>query len=177
MNYSHLKEIIIILVGPIFQILAKQILIKMMPTYQNLIITYHYGILLFNMLPIYPLDGGKIINTILSEFLSYKKAFIISIIISYLTIFFFFISNIRTLKLNIFTITIFLIIKTTQEKNKLNVYYEKMLLEKYLNKQTYKDTKIIKKVSEFYRNKNHIILENNHYYLEDEYLLKKYKKI
>lgn len=37
---------------------------------------YHYAIILFNIIPIYPLDGSKILNIILNLFNSYKKVYI-----------------------------------------------------------------------------------------------------
>ena len=173
-NYSHLKELLIILSGPLFQILTNKYLGIIFPQNQNLINTYHQGILIFNLLPVYSLDGGKIINLVLSKLIPYKKSLNLSILISYLTIVVFFFLNIPNIKINIITITIFLIMKTTQEKNKIKIYYEKLLLEKKFHKKNYKYTKLIKKSTDFYRNKHHIILENDKYYLENEYLEKKY---
>ncbi|MDO4995613.1 MAG: site-2 protease family protein [Bacilli bacterium] len=51
-NYSRIKELIILVNGPMFQEIAKVILIYIFPQYTNIISTYHYGILLFNLLPI-----------------------------------------------------------------------------------------------------------------------------
>ena len=173
-NYSQVKELLIILAGPIFQTMASKYLIVSLPNYQNIIKLYHIRILIFNLLPIYPLDGGKIINLILTNKIPYKKALNISVFLSYLTTIIFFLINIQTIKINTITITIFLLKKITQEKNKINIYYEKLLLEKNFYNKKYKETKIIKKSSDFYRNKHHIILENDKYYLENEYLAKKY---
>ena len=61
-NYSRIKELIILINGPIFQEIAKHVLVSLFPQHINMISTYHYGILIFNLLPIYPLDGGKIVN-------------------------------------------------------------------------------------------------------------------
>lgn len=173
-NYSQVKELLIILAGPIFQTMASKYLKVLLPNYQNIIKLYHIRILVFNLLPIYPLDGGKILNLILTNKIPYKKALNISVFLSYLTTIIFFIINIQTIKINTITITIFLLKKITQEKNKINIYYEKLLLEKNFYNKKYKETKIIKKSSDFYRNKHHIILENDKYYLENEYLAKKY---
>ncbi len=54
LNYSILKEFIILVNGPIFQEICKIVLIIIFPRYQEMIIIYHYSILLFNLLPIYP---------------------------------------------------------------------------------------------------------------------------
>ena len=58
-NISLVKEFIILLFGPLFQIIAWYLLITLFPEKEMLISSYHYGILFFNLLPIYPLDGGK----------------------------------------------------------------------------------------------------------------------
>ena len=88
--------------------LANILLLIIIPKYQETIITYHYGILAFNLLPIYPLDGGKLLNIMLNNFMPYKISFKTSIIISYLFIvIYLFLSY--PLKLNSLIITIFLI--------------------------------------------------------------------
>ena len=66
-NYSNYKEFLILLNGPLFQFLAKYILVYLFPNYSETINIYHYGILLFNLLPIYPLDGGKLLNIIFGK--------------------------------------------------------------------------------------------------------------
>ena len=67
-NISLFKEFIILLFGPLFQILGWLLLIHLFPEKEVLISTYHYGILFFNLLPIYPLYGSKIFNVIFNIF-------------------------------------------------------------------------------------------------------------
>ncbi len=50
--------------------------------YYNLFIMYNFAIIIFNLLPIYPLDGHKILNCILNYFFSYAKSLKISFYIS-----------------------------------------------------------------------------------------------
>lgn len=50
--------------------------------------------LIFNLLPIYPLDGAKIVNLILSKYFSFNIANYISIVISLITVVFFLYSDI-----------------------------------------------------------------------------------
>ena len=52
----------------------------------NLFTIYNKSILLFNILPIIPLDGSKIINLILSKYLYYNLSNKLTIIISFITI-------------------------------------------------------------------------------------------
>ena len=54
---------------------------------------YNQSIILFNILPIHPLDGSKIINLLLSTIIPYKKTLKINIFISIITILILFITN------------------------------------------------------------------------------------
>ncbi|MBS5853883.1 MAG: M50 family metallopeptidase [Clostridium sp.] len=72
-NMNNVKKIIILLMGPISNIVIAGmflVLNKPEPVYINIVIA------IFNLLPIYPLDGGQILNRILrifySNFESYK---------------------------------------------------------------------------------------------------------
>ncbi|HLQ97349.1 MAG TPA: site-2 protease family protein, partial [Candidatus Dormibacteraeota bacterium] len=51
-------------------------------TVLELILYYNTAILLFNLLPIWPLDGGKLFFVMLSSFLPYRKAYHFIIIFS-----------------------------------------------------------------------------------------------
>ena len=52
----------------------------------NLYTLYNNQIIFFNLLPVYPLDGSKIINLLLEKFFSYNLSNKITIIISVLTL-------------------------------------------------------------------------------------------
>ena len=174
-NYSRIKELIILVNGPIFQEIAKVILIYIFPQYTNIISTYHYGILLFNLLPIYPLDGGKIVNIFLSYLEPYKKSLKTSILISYLILFIIFIININSIKINIIVMTLLLIYKIYIEDKKIDIKYESFLLERYLNNYKFNKSKIINNYKDFYKNKRHIIKNRDKYTLEADYLKEKYQ--
>lgn len=176
LNYPILKELIILINGPLAQELAKIILIKYFPRYENLIVVYHYSILIFNLLPIYPLDGGKLINLIISSITPYKKSIKLSIIISYLTILILVLLNINNIKINTIIMIIFLIYKVSIENKTINIKYENFLLERYINNYNFKKTTIINDYRNFYKGKRHLLKINNKYTLENDYLRKKYKK-
>ena len=177
LNASFLKELLILIAGPLSQVLAALILKISMPEYNKLIISYHMGILIFNLLPIYPLDGGKLIHLLFSTTIPFEKSLRLSIIISYLTISIYFLINISSLNISVIIITIFLIYKVIQEQKQIKYIYEKFILERYLNNYNFKKSKLINNYKNFYKNKRHLIKENNEYYLEYEYLEKKYKKL
>ena len=175
LNINPFKELLILLGGPLFQFFAFFILIIIFPSNYDLIVIYHFGILLFNLLPIYPLDGGRLLNLLIEVFIPYKLSLKISIITSYLLvliIFFFY----NSFKINCIITTFLLLFLISKEKNKINYIYQKFILERYFNNYTFKNSKVINSINMFYRNKKHIIKDNNKYYFEKEYLEKKYNK-
>ena len=55
-------------------------------------------------------------------------------------------------------------------------FYEKFLLERYLNHYVFKKSKLVLNTNRFYRGYRHLVKVGDNYYLEKEYLEKKYKK-
>lgn len=177
LNESIFKEFIVLMMGPVFQIIFFILLCKIsyFNSYIKILETYNYTILFFNLLPIYPLDGGKLLNLLLSINISYKRSFNISIIISYLTIIVIFIIYLfNNIKLNILVILSFLVFKVFNENKKKNYLFDKFLLERYLNKYSFRKRKKVNDISEFTRMKKHIVKKNNRYYTEKEILNNKF---
>jgi stage IV sporulation protein FB len=174
LNINPKEELLVLITGPLFQVLAYFILILILPKNKELIEIYHYSILIFNLLPIYPLDGGKLLNLFISSFIPYKLSLKLVIFISYL-ITLILVINLH-LNINILVMIIFLLILITKEKLKINYIYNKFILERYLNNYKFKKTKIITNLNNFYRNNNHLIKENATYYTEKEFLEKNFKK-
>ena len=126
----------------------------------NLFTIYNKSILLFNILPIIPLDGSKIINLILSKYLYYNLSNKLTIIISFITI-----------------IIILILMKNIYDFYKnLEYIYNKFILERYLYKITYPKKKIIKNKKKMYKNKSHYFYINNQLLKEDDYLRSIYSK-
>ena len=163
--------------GPVFQVFAYLILKKFLVRYQDIITIYHYGILIFNLLPIFPLDGGKLVNLFLSGIFSFKASYYLSIFISYLFILLIFIFNLSNLNFNLLLVIIFLLFKVTKEYKNFNYCYQKFLLERYLKNYNFKDTKIINNMNGFYRNKNHLLKINDKYIWEDDFLTQIFKNV
>lgn len=176
LNISPLKEFLILIFGPLFQFMAYYLLLKCWPRYEKLISTYHYSILIFNLLPIYPLDGGKLVNLILSTGLSFKLSLKVTIVISYIVIATLVIINYNNIHLNLVVMTIFLVYKLVLEQKRIDYLYNKFLLERYLNKYKFKRLKIIYSKDDFFRNRRHLIREKGKYYLESEFLTQEYQK-
>ena len=175
------KELIVLVSGVLFQSIYYLIIIYL---YKNNLIreyifkqftTYHYSILIFNLLPIYPLDGGKIINLLLSKILPYKLSIKLTIVISIITFTIVFITNYY--KFNYTTILIVSIIFRSIHRyyKNINYLFNRFLLERYLHKISLIKTKNINKIDNMYKEKYHIIKENNKYITEKQYLNRRFK--
>ncbi len=83
-----LSKIIFYLIGPIANLICAIIFInlKNYSFYREEIIYTNLAIFMFNLIPIYPLDGGKIINEILKIFIDTSKSNEIMIIFSKLVL-------------------------------------------------------------------------------------------
>lgn len=168
------EELLVLLGGSLFQIIY--FLIGYFLYNSNYFNYYNLSILVFNLLPIYPLDGGRILNIFISYFFSFRKSYYISIflsiIISLLFIYFLIINNYT---FNIILMFIIVISKIIIEYKKRNYYFNKFLLERYINNYSFKKIKTISSIKKMMRDKRHIIFNNNHFYTEKEYLKKLYR--
>ena len=166
------KELLVLMMGPIFQNIAYVFLILLLKE-KEFITSYHLGILSFNLLPIYPLDGGKILDIITSSFIPYKKSLKITILLSYIITVFIFYTQ-RKISINMILIYIVLLYVIRKEDLKQNDHFQLFLLERYLHPNHFKKDKIITKESSFYRYKNNRIKRRETIQNEEEYLRKKY---
>lgn len=173
LNIHPLKELIILLFGPLFQNIAYLLLIYFFN--EELVLKYHLGILLFNLLPIYPLDGGKLLDLLFELFIPYKKSLQLSVYISYVLVIIIYIKNL-SIKLDILITIVLLLLLVIKEHKKINYKYNKFKLERYLNNYKFKQSRIITHENDLYRNKRHLFKINDKYYLEKEYFNKKIKK-
>lgn len=180
-NTKISKELMIALSGVIFQSIYYLLILFL---YKNNIIrtyifeifkNYHYSILFFNLLPIHPLDGSKIINLIMSKYLPYKLTLKLTIVISIIIAII--IIKINYYKFNYTTILIITIIidNLIKYSKNINYYFNKFLLERYLYKYHFSKSKNINKIDNMYKEKYHIIKENSHYLTEKEYLKRRFK--
>jgi len=170
-NSSINKEIIILLMGPITQIIT-YLFISIFFKY-NYIKVYHLSILIFNMLPILTLDGGRLLNLLLNKIFNYLTSFYISVIVSFITIILLIIYCIIYYNnLNLFLISIFLIFKIIKSIKNIKYCYHKFILERYLYDFKFNKHEISKNIYDFYMEKNHYI----NFQEEKKYLQKYFKK-
>ncbi len=177
LNESLRKEFIILIMGPLVQCVFSFFLLKFdfFNSYQKLIMVYNYTILTFNLLPIYPLDGGKLLNILLSFQVSFQKSLNVTFFISYLTIFFLAIYFlIHYFSINVVIMISFLWYKLKKEESNKNYLFDKFLLERYLNHYQFKKRKKVEDINDFMRGKNHLVKRGTRYYTEKEILYRKF---
>lgn len=177
LNESLRKELIILIMGPLVQCVFSFFLLKFdfFNSYQKLIMVYNYTILTFNLLPIYPLDGGKLLNILLSFQVSFQKSLNVTFFISYLTIFFLAIYFlIHYFSINVVIMISFLWYKLKKEESNKNYLFDKFLLERYLNHYQFKKRKKVEDINDFMRGKNHLVKRGTRYYTEKEILYRKF---
>ena len=153
------EEFIIAIMGPIFQTILFII-------DNDLFRYYNLNLLIFNLLPIFPLDGSKILNVLLNKIYSFKVSHIISIIISAISIFFLLLFRFNLI---LYISIIFLIIKIYREYKLHNYLFNKFLFERYLYNFNFKKSKIVNNSLKMKRDYRHLIKANK-YITEKEYL-------
>ncbi len=177
LNRKIIEEILILISGPFFQILFYLFILFL---YKNNLLldrdflmfkNYHYTLLVFNLLPIYPLDGGRIINLFLQYMFPYKVSNFITIIISFIMVL---ISSLFYRDMNYIFMLVMLIYEEFVYLKRQDYLLNKLMLERYLYK--YKFNRRIKVDSEsmFYKERYHYLKFFDTYISEDMYLYKKY---
>ena len=177
-NRSLKEELIILIFGPLFQmglfLIISFLQTKGLMTYRNFTLfkTYHYTLLIFNLLPIYPLDGGRIVNIAINYIMPYKKGNILVVKLSFIfiVVMMFFYRNVNfTLMCILLSSEIFLYFK------RQDYLYNRMLLERYMERIDFKKLKIVNNKDSMYKEKRHLILYNNKYITEKDYLNERFK--
>ena len=168
-NRPLIEEFLIAISGIVVQIIF-YLLIKNSIKYEyfNMI---NYFIILFNLIPIYPLDGSKILNVIFNVFTSYKNSISLTCIVSYiciiLLIFYFF--NVNKL---IALIIVFLLLEVNKLYKQRNELFNKFLLERYLREFKFKHKRTITSVDKMKKDYKHLFYIDGKY-LTESYFLKK----
>ena len=153
------EEFLITLSGPLLQLVITLLINN--PLLNNI----SYSLLIFNLLPIKPLDGSKLLNIVLNKFICFRISYYLVLIISII-----FIIKIFKFNLIIILVLICLIKEIIKSFKEYKYIYNKFILEKYLYKIKYKKMRKINNINSLYRNTYHLILNNNKYYLEEDYI-------
>ncbi len=135
---------------------------------------YNYIIIFFNIIPMYPLDGSKIINLLLEKRFAYIKAMKITNIISIISLIIFIGINV-VMKLGNYPICLFLVFQLIWVIKKEKYLKERFFLERYLYQFPYQSIQNHSKENIYLLKKNtlHFFWINNRYNHEKA-VLKKY---
>lgn len=172
-NKSLKEELHILIGGPLLQ--TSFFILMYNITNNYVFYNYHFFILLFNLLPIFPLDGSKLLNIILNKIIPFKISYIITLVISIIIIFFITIFIFNNNFLIIITF-LFLLIKVIIEFFKISYIFNKFLFERYIYPFSFKKTKIIKgdKLYKMFKEKKHLFCIDNTYVSEKKVLDKRF---
>jgi len=160
-NTNSFKILIISLGGILMQLL----LFLIMPYFLSSInypifIKYNTLLIFFNLLPIIPLDGSKILSSLLESFISYKKAMVLINFISLFSIVLFIIF-LTFHALNSYLVVSFLVYKTYETIKNHHYYFHHFLLDRHLNKTKFKNIKHILSIKLIHKNKYNFIDNQN----------------
>lgn len=136
----------------------------------SLFLLYHKSMLIFNLLPIYPLDGAKIVNLILSKYFSFNTSNYISVVISLIMIVVFLYSDIYENNYSIILVVGVLMQNIYKFYKDISYIYNRFILERYLFKFNYKDKKVIKNINKMYKNREHLFNDKGKLINEKEYI-------
>lgn len=167
LNTNILKELLIASGGIIFNIIL--LLIN-----NPLINIYNRNILLFNLIPIIPLDGSKIIFELNCLFFSYKRSLRLTIYISLLCLIIFIIKY-YSIILNNFIIISFLVFKLYEYIKNLTINYNKFILERMIYEYNYYKIDNNKIINKYKKGTKYYYFIDNHIADEKEYLINKCK--
>ncbi|MBS7020580.1 MAG: hypothetical protein KH135_01735 [Firmicutes bacterium] len=174
LNKPIREELMITIMGPVFQMgyyfIAKNYITD---SYFSFL---HYSFLFFNLLPIYPLDGSKLVllllETISPFYYSHQIIFYLSFLVS-IFIFIFFPFHLLSL-----LFIIFLLKKVIEEKMRFHNTFSKFLLERYLHPFSFRKYKKIYGLypKQMMRDKKHLFYFKNSWLTEREILKKWFDK-
>lgn len=99
----------------------------------TLFLQKNWMILYFNLLPIWPLDGGKLIRVLLSKYLPFKKAHVISLTLSFFFLIIFIIVGaiVMPTSPNFWAIILFIIVTHYKEWKQHQYVFMRFLLERW----------------------------------------------
>ena len=138
-------------------------------TSYNIFLKYNTSIIIFNLLPIYPLDGFKILNSILELFINFKFSIQISLIINIISLILFF-CYLYYNNINNYIIIIFMIFSLLKYIKNIKYIINKFYIERSIYNIKYNGLKSIDNIDKLYKNNLNYINGIN----EKDYLNKKY---
>lgn len=176
LNKPIIEEFIILIMGPTAQMIF-YLMITNLFGYNNQFADYHYALLLFNLMPIFPLDGSKIVKLGLEKILPFKLSHLLTLVISVIFLMLFLVfAHLYQLNLVLILILMLLLIKIIEEFKQHQAIFNKFLIERYLYNFKFPKTYIIRdgKIIKMKRGYRHIFFKKNKYMTERELLHKRF---
>lgn len=173
LNKPLKEEFFIAILGSLFQIIFYFL-------FKNKwdITSLHYSLLFFNLLPITPLDGSKILNVFFNKFFPFKKSNWLTIITSIIIVCVVFMISFFLFPFNflLLLVFLFLVIKIWKEFQNHAIVFQKFLYDRYYFPRKYGKTKKIDEinVSKIYKDYYHLFYEQKKCYTEREILRKRF---
>ena len=161
-NTNSKKVLIISLSGIFIQIILYFIIFLLYKigfvesSFYNMFFKYNLYIILFNLIPIYPLDGFKVLNSLLELVLSFKLSLKFSIIFNFIFIMLFFL-YLYVFKFNNYIIIIFLLCSLVNYIKSIKYIVNKFYLERVIYDIKYDGIVSVKCVNDMYKNKYNYI--------------------
>lgn len=174
-NTNSLKVIIISLGGVLIQILLWCIVFVIYKFslissfYYDIFLKYNFYIILFNLLPIYPLDGYKILNSFFELFISFKKSIYISFIINVIFLILFFV-YLYIYRVSNYLIIVFLFVNLFNYIREIKYIMNKFYVERIIYELKYNGLISVDTKEMMYKNRLNYICGIN----ERDYLVNKY---
>lgn len=170
LNKPIKEEFLIVILGPLFQIIGFILLNDFIDN--DYFKYYHNIILIFNLLPIIPLDGSKIISLLFNKFFSYKLSHLLMIFLSIICL----VIILPFIKVNLLLLLIilFIFIKIIKEyRNHLNLI-NRFILERYIYDFKFKKRKYLNNTNlkNMYRDYYHLFYNGKNYITESNLLHK-----
>ena len=172
LNVCLWQEWLVLIMGPLVQLVVVFLLSFMTSTSDySLCLQYSNWLLFFNLLPIYPLDGGKLLLLLNQHFFSFYSSYRFIFTLSYFLVFTALLSCLLfTFHLLLFLSLFLLKVKLYQEIERIPVYYQKFLFERYLTRFPFHKHKQISSLRQMKRDTYHYFLQNGTIISEYEYL-------
>ena len=170
-NVPLWKEFLVLIMGPITQTIFVFLISCSRVGIESYFYYYHYFILIFNLLPIYPLDGGRLLHLffayLISYFRSLKYIFYFSIF-CYFCFFFYIVLFQRNLIM--FLVIILLGFKVYKEVKQANYYFQRFLIERCFTSYSFSKIKRIENIRQMRRDYYHYFIEYGNMISETEKL-------
>ena len=153
LNRPIREEFIILIMGPLVQVFYLLVFYLFFRfgfvSFKTFVLfkTYNFTLLCFNLLPIYPLDGGRIVNLLFNFFLPYRKCNFLIIVISIL---FIFIVIVNCSSVNLVMMMVFVLSEVFVFIKQQDYLYNKFLLERFLFNFSFYRVRVIKNKNNFY---------------------------